>query len=208
MDPAGGDIECWTGPSGEPGLIRMASQVRYGTAPDGIVEAVAVPVGPGAQGVLAPTAGDRAEATLLATGDRLCGVLPHTEGLVGVDGGRWSRSQVTARRLAGCDVVAVVVAPTVASIEHARWLVRPLVEMFRVPVVAISVGEHPYPPSEVAGVLGVRMVGVLPWDRRGVRMLLGASSSRMWSRTALARAARGVLGQLDEVRAGELMADG
>lgn len=199
LDPAGGDVECWAGPQGEPGLIRVASALRHAAEPVGVLASEAVAVWPGVRVVLAPSSGERAESTIVAMADRLAPVLHHVDGLVVVDGGRWSRSQATARRLAGCDAAVVVVGPTLASVEHARWLVDPLVDVFGIPVIAVMVGDRPYPPGEVAPMLGVPVAGALAWDARGVRMLLGGGATRGWARSSLARSAHGVLERLGQL---------
>ncbi len=195
-DPAGGDVECWAGPRGELGLIRLAGALRHSSAPDGLLAEQALEVWPGVRAVLAPAGGDQAESTLVAIGQRLVPVLRAETGWVVVDGGRWARSQPTAGRLAGCDVIAVVLSATLTAAAHARRLVAALRETFDVPVVAVLVGDRGYPPAEIASVLDVVVVGVVPWDRRGVESLAGSGASRLWTRSALARGVRTIADQL------------
>lgn len=199
LDPAGGDVECWAGPQGEPGLIRVAGGVRHGAEPAGLLGTHAVEVWPGVRVVLAPTGAETAESTLVAIGERLAPVLRAHDGWVVADGGRWSRSQVTARRLAGCEVIGLVLSPTFAGVEHARWLVGPLTDTFGVPVVGVSVGDRPYPPADVAAALGVPVAGVTAWDPRGVQTLVTVGASRLWRRSALARSARSLLDGLERL---------
>jgi len=195
LDPSGGSIECWTGATGEPGLIRVANGLRRAIDPKMLLaHAVAAPTG--VRSVLAPTAGGLAESTIAMMGDRLVPALVELDAMVVVDGGRWSRSQSTARRVAGCDVIGVVCAPTVDGVEAARWLVDPLRSKVAGPVVLVLVGDRPYSPLEVAAVVGVPVLGVLAWDSRGVNALLTTGAGRGWSRSALARSARSMLDAL------------
>lgn len=195
LDPSGGSVECWTGATGEPGLIRVASGLRRAIDPE-LLLAHAVSAPRGVRSVLAPTAGGLAESTIAMTGDRLVPALAGLEATVVVDAGRWSRSQPTARRIAGCDVVGVVCAPTVEGVEAARWLIDPLRSTVAGSVVLVLVGDRPYRPPEVAAVVGVPLVGVLAWDARAVNALLTTGAGRGWSRSALARSARSMLGAL------------
>lgn len=198
LDPSGGSVESWTGAGGEPGLVRVASGLRRSPTPDAIVEHVTV-IPAGVRSVLAPTAGPYAESTVAMTRDRLASALRELEAVTAVlDGGRWSRSQTTAQRVAACDIVAVVCAPTIDSVEAARWLIEPLQAEVAGHVVALAVGERPYPPAEVAAAMGVPSVGALAWDPRGVSALLARGADRAWKRSPLARSARSVLTSLRE----------
>ena len=42
LDPSGGDVECWLGPVGEPGLIRVAGALRHTADPSGVLAEHAV----------------------------------------------------------------------------------------------------------------------------------------------------------------------
>lgn len=192
LDPSGGSVECWTGATGEPGLIRVANGLRRSIDPEALLaHAVSAPTG--VRSVLAPTAGALAESTIAMTGDRLVPALAELDAMVVVDGGRWSRSQSTARRVVGCDVTCVVCAPTVEGVEAARWLIDPLRSTAAGPVVVVLVGDRPYSPPEVAAVVGVPVLGVLAWDSRALNTLLTTGAGRGWSRSPLARSARSML---------------
>lgn len=199
LDPSGGSIECWTGATDEPGLTRVASGLRrpagHGAVADHIVE-----VPRGVHSILAPTAGPYAESTVAMTRDRLAPALRDLDGTtVVLDGGRWSRSQPTAHRVASCDLVGVVCAPTVDGVEGARWLIEPLQAEAAGKVVVLVVGERPYPASEVGAAVGVPAAGALTWDPRGVASLLARGAGRGWARSPLARSARTVLAHLGEL---------
>lgn len=200
LDPSGGSLECWLGGTGEPGLIRVASGLRRAADPEALA-ALAVMAPPGVWSVTAPTAGGLAESTIAATGERLVDGLRRRDRIVVVDGGRWSRSQPTAGRLTGCDVVAVVCSPSLEGVEAARWLIDPLAAVTGVPVAAVLNCDKPYSSTEVQAALGVPVVGVLPWDRRAVNVLVTTGTSRGWARSGLARAARSTLDVLRELTA-------
>lgn len=199
LDPSGGSIECWTGVTGEPGLPRVASGLRRSAGPDAVVEHVRhVPAG--VRSILAPTAGPYAESTVAMTRDRLAPGLRDLDGVTAVlDGGRWSRSQPTAHRVSACDLVAVVCTPTIHGVEAARWLVEPLQAEVAGQVVALVVGERPYPADEVGAALGVPVAGSLAWDPRGVSTLLTRGTGRGWERSSLGRSARTVLATLEDL---------
>lgn len=189
-DPAGGDVECWAGPRGESGLIRLASTLRHATEPTDTLQEHATEVWPGVRAVLAPNGREQAESTLVALGERLAWALEGVDRWVVVDGGRWARSQPTARRLVGCDVLALTLTPTLAAVAHTRSIVGSLRDTFGVPLVSVIVGERGYPPAEIGGQLGTPVGGVVPWDPRGVQALVTVGASRWWRRSPLARSMR------------------
>lgn len=205
-DPAGGDVECWAGPQGEPGLIRLAGRLRHTVEPAGVLAEHAVEVWPGVRAVLAPVGGEQAESTLMAMGERLAPVLRAADGWVVVDAGRWGRTQPTAGRLAGCDAVAMVLSPTLAGVAQAQALVAPLQKLVDGPLLGVVVGDRGYSPAEVAGAVGVPVAGVVAWDPRWVQGLLTAGASRWWHRSPLARSVRSLVDRLESMPV-ELVAD-
>jgi len=200
-DPAGGDIECWAGRRGEPGLIRVAGVLRHAPAAAGVLAEHAIEVWPGVRAVLGPVGCEQSESTLIALGELLVTAVEAAEGWVLVDAGRWARSQRTARRLAGCDVVAVVMSPTAAGVAQAAKLVEPVRQVGVAPVVGVLVGEHGYRAAEIAEATGLPIVGQLPWDPRWVQTLVTVGASRLWRRSALARSARSLTMELERVAA-------
>lgn len=199
-DPAGGDVECWAGPSGEPGLIRLAGVLRHAAEPAGLLAEHAIEVWSGVRAVLAPTSGEQAESALVAIGQRLVPVLTAESGWVVVDGGRWSRGQTTAGRLAGCDVVAVVVSPTFAAAAHAGSVVRTLRELTDAEVVVVVVGDRGYRPDEITAALGVAVLGVVPWEPWWVGSLVTSGVTRLWQHSPLASSARTLADQCAALR--------
>ncbi len=189
-DPAGGDLECWTGPHGEAGLVALATRMR----PDltgGELHNHAVEVVDGVSAVTAPTTETAMSAVLSRTADRLGPTLASVDIDVFADLGRWLPSRPTAGVLAAADLALVVCRPTLDSIEHARGLVAPGGPIEGAVAVAAAVvvgGAHPYGPSEIELALGLPVAGVLPWDPRGVVALIERGIGRPWQRSALASA--------------------
>jgi hypothetical protein len=140
--------------------------------------------------VLAPTGGEQAASTLMAIGNRLAAAMRGEDSSVVLDGGRWSRTQPTAGRLAGCDVVALALAPTLGGVAHSRGVVATLRDSFGMPVVAVLIGDRGYSPQEIAGELDVPVVGSIAWDPRGAHALVTAGASRWWRRSGHGRSIR------------------
>lgn len=198
LDPSGGSIDCWLQATGEPGLIRAASALRRQADPEALALCVTEVV-PGARALRSPSSGPLAESTIVALRDRLLSALADLDETLIVDCGRWSRSQPTAGRIAGCDVVALVCSPTIEGVEAARWQVDQLARLID-RVAIIPVGDRPYGPDELADVTGAEVVGPLAWDRRGLARLLEGGTAGGWQRTSLARSARDILQSLGFVR--------
>lgn len=198
LDPSGGDVECWLGPIGEPGLIRVAGALRHTADPSGVLAEHAVEAHPGLRVVLAPVGGEQAASTLMAIGNRLAAAMRGEDSAVVLDGGRWSRTQPTAGRLAGCDVVAVALAPTLGGVAHSRGVVATLRDSFGIPVVAVLIGDRGYSPQEIAGELDVPVVGSIAWDPRGAHALVTGGASRWWRRSAHGRSIRSFVDALAE----------
>lgn len=195
LDPAGGDLECWTGRTGEADLITLVSAMRHESNPAALL-ADARSGRVGVMSVLAPCSAAEAGATIAAAGDSLASLFASLPEVVCVDAGRWSPDQPTAERLAGCDVVAVVCRPTVAGVQHARGLIGVLRDRFAMPVVVVLVGSRPYGADEVRAVVDVSVAGTIAWDPRGAGALLRGELRRGWRRSALARSARTVFASL------------
>jgi hypothetical protein len=189
LDPSGGSIECWTDTSAEPGLLRVASALRRSVD----ITAIEIGIGqnpPNMQSILAPAQGALADSTIAAIGHRLGSALTATTRTAILDGGRWARSQPTANRLAGCDVIAIICQPTVGGIEAARGLAEQLEAEFRQPPSLLLIGDKPYRAADVVDATGLPVAGVLPWDGHAVNTLIATGPGRAWSRFPLARAAR------------------
>lgn len=205
-DPTGGDLECWCGPLGEPGLLAVATDLAREAEPDGLWAHAVEPVS-GARAIVAPTSAAAATATVLPIVDRLGPALATLDARVFMDCGRWSAAHRAAGQVGAAALVGVVCRPTLDSVEHARDLVDGLRRVNRAVAALVVGGTKPYGPDEVGAALGVAVVGVLPWDPRGVLGLVeSGSAGRAWTRSALAADARAVLDGVERV-AGEVWAD-
>jgi MinD-like ATPase involved in chromosome partitioning or flagellar assembly len=194
MDPAGGDLECWCGPHGEAGLLTAVTDMRGATA-DRLLRH-AVDVVPGVRAVLAPTTAQSVTAALkTASGAFVEAVGQLDEEVVIVDLGRWTAGGAphATALLSLASVVLVVCRSGLASVEHARALVDELREANRRVAVLMVGSTSPYPPDEVAAAVKAPVVGVLPWDSRGVGALVVQGLSRAWSRSRIAKAADDVV---------------
>jgi MinD-like ATPase involved in chromosome partitioning or flagellar assembly len=84
MDPSGGSLESWTGVSGEPGLVRVASGLRRSLDPTAVEHGV-ISVPAGVASVLAPVSGQLAESTIAAIGERLTTAIAESQRTVVLD---------------------------------------------------------------------------------------------------------------------------
>lgn len=189
LDPSGGSIECVTGLSGEPGLVRVANGLRRAVGAEVLAGNLGeAPVG--VRSLLAPSAPGLAASTIGALGARFSSALADLDADIVIDAGRWAPWQPSADRIRGSDVVGVVCVPSIAGIEAARWTASAVLEGMSCAATLVVVGDRPYRVGEIAESVEVPVVGPIPWDPRGVRSLWASGTSRGWSRSSLARSAR------------------
>lgn len=193
LDPSGGSIDCWLRGTGEPSLFPTASALRRQADATDLL-GFATSVVPGLHVIRAPTSGPLAESTIAAMTDRLVPTLSAVDTTVVIDGGRWARTQPTARRIDGCNVAALVCPPTIEGVEAVRAQIEHIEQVVD-RVVVVVVGDRPYTAEEVADATHVPTAS-LAWDRRGLAQLLDGGITRGWSRSALARSARAVMSKL------------
>ncbi len=191
IDPSGGDTEALTGITGEPGLLRVANDLRRHVDPQ-VLPAYAASAPPGVDSILSPTSGAASASLLGSMAERIGPAFSKLPMTVVADGGRWSPRQASAHRIAGSDVVLLVCRPTVSSIEHARHLVDAVRQVNRA-VSVLLVGDRPYGPVEVATALETSVVGALAWDPGAVASLWADGVSKRWARSWLARTATACL---------------
>jgi MinD-like ATPase involved in chromosome partitioning or flagellar assembly len=191
-DPAGGVLDCWCGPLGEPGLLEVATKLRS-NADAGVVWNETASVGPGVQVITGPTSPGSMSAALSAVDVTLGRALAALDASVVVDAGRWLGSGDAPAVLKASSTVVAVCRPTLDSIEHTRSLVSELSSITAFPSVLVVGGTKPYGPKEIEAALQVPVIGVLPWDPRGVTALLDPSRRRTWSGSPLATAAANAL---------------
>lgn len=191
-DPSGGDLTCWGATTGEAGLLGLASSTGV-TVTDDALWPHTTALYTGASALSAPTAAGPAAAALAVLGPGLAERLQRLPATVIVDVGRTSPHATSAELLAIADLVLVVCRPTLDGVEHARALLAGLPGPTHARAVLVVGGQRPYRPDEVADALATPVIGMLPWDPRGVRAVRGQAGPRIWTRTHLAQAARAVL---------------
>lgn len=193
MDPSGGTLGSWSGGAGEAGLIALASRLRRPEDRDVWRETTVEPL-QGVPAIVAPTAEPQARATVEEVAGRF-GIAARSalSGVVVVDAGRWSPSQVSAAQVTGCDVLALVCQSTVEGIEAARWMLDPLAVTAGAPVALLLIGDGPYPAEEVASTVGVPVAATISWDPPAAASLQARGASKTWRRTQHARSARAAL---------------
>ena len=193
LDPAGGDLEAFTGVNGESGLLRAASDPR----PEALAEC-AIEAPPGVRSLLAPTSAPEANSTILAAVEGWGATFSTVGGLVVADCGRWEKAHPAAGRLAGSDLVAAVCRPDPRGVEHVRHVINDVrAIVWPAPLAVVTIGDRPYGLAEVAAALGLAPGGTLAWDPKGAAALwaegVGQRRFRRWPSCWLARSARGVL---------------
>lgn len=203
-DPGGGDLECWCGPLGEPGLLPAVNEVRERAGADRL-RSYAATVVAGVDAIVAPCRALPAGAALRAAGEGFAAALAATDGTVLVDAGRWLPAvpSLLDAAVRSADGVLVVCRPTLAAIEHAGSVVDAVGPFASRVVVAMVGGDRPYGPKDVSAALGADVVGVLPWDSRGVATLVGRGRSQAFRRTALGIAATSVVEALELLATGD-----
>jgi len=189
-DPGGGDLECWCGPLGAPGLLGAVTELRDRSSADRVAD-FAVPVLAGVGIVAAPTRAMPVGAALRAAGEGFAAALAAIAADVFVDCGRWlaAAPPVLEAVVAAADGAIVVCRPTLAGVEHAGSALDALGRLPQQTLVVLVGGTRPYEPQEIGAALGVPVAGVLPLDPRGVTTLLERGRSRAFRRTALGIAA-------------------
>ena len=190
LDPSGGSG--WLRARGtcrdsEPTLADVARDLREEAAGEDWV-GLAVQAPPGVPAVLAPTSG-LATSTVIGEGPSRWSEQLRAPGTVVVDCGRWDRTQPTASRMVGSDLVCVVCRSTLESIEHARKWVGGVREVARCPVAVLVVGTTPYSGDEVAEALSLPLAGVLEWRQADVGALWARGASKQVLRSWLGRSA-------------------
>jgi hypothetical protein len=193
-DPAGGDLECWCGPLGVPGLLTAVTDVQEAASCERL-RSHAVEIVVGIDAIVAPTSAGPAAAALQAAGAGFVAALAALAGTVVVDCGRWQAPAppVLDLLLAETDLALVACRPTLAGVEHTRSLLPALRTAAGRVEVVLAGGDRPYGPEDISAALGVPVAGSLPWDPRGVTALVGRGTGRAFQRSALGMAAADVV---------------
>ena len=193
LDPAGGTLAAASGWAAEPSLVSLAAAARRSREPGAIWEHCQHLPGGGA--VLAAPAG--AEQTRGAAG-MLAGFLARLGELdadVLVDVGRLDPTTPMPSIATGAGRVVLVARPRLADLHALATFVEART-VGASPLEAggmglVLVGDGPYPDDEVAGALGIEVLGRLPWDPQAAELLASLpGSDRQLRLSPLVRAAR------------------
>lgn len=187
-DLDGGVLAVRYGLGREPGLTTLAAaQTVEATAwRQHCQDAGGVPV------LVGPDAPERASALWARAGDRLAAALAASDSTVVVDVGRLRPHAATAPLLPAAALAVVLVRPTAEDLVGLSHRL-PTLRRAAAEVGVVLVGSGPYTTADIAGELGVAVLGALPEDRRALAMLTRQGGSpRGLSRTRLARAAGSV----------------
>jgi hypothetical protein len=185
-DPAGGTLAAGSGWPAEPSLMSLAAAVRRGGEPALVWEHCHQL--PGGAAVLAgPSSADHARSALGMAGG-LLDRLGELGADVLVDCGRLDPASAALGFWERADRVLLAVRPRLADLHAlAGWLEgRPSDRLG-----LVTVGDGPYPDSEIADALGLAVLARLPWDPDAASALvLVPASSRELRLAPLVRAAR------------------
>jgi hypothetical protein len=195
-DPDGGSLAARTGLPSEPGLTTLATIGRR-SLPAGELDRHTQPLPGGLPVLVGPADADHAHRALHLVAERLATELhQQPDRDVVIDCGRLRTGSPAAPLAAGAELLVLVARPRLDELQHLRTALPRLTAAGHRPVLLL-VGERPYPPPEVAAVLGVPVLPSLPHDPAAADLLTGrrARAGRL-DRTPLLRAARAVADQL------------
>ncbi len=194
-DPAGGDMAARCGVSLDPGLLSLAASGRRGLDRS-IIERHAQLLPFGVLALIGPTSDEQATTTLTAIGAALGRALESALSPVFIDVGRWHARSPATELVRSSSIALLVFRPTIEGVEHARSQLASLSrEAAR--VAAVSIGERPYPPTEVRAALEVEELYVIAHDPRAARVVsTGTRPDRWLRRSPLLRSSRALAERL------------
>jgi MinD-like ATPase involved in chromosome partitioning or flagellar assembly len=194
-DAAGGDIAARCGLALDPGLLTLAASGRRGLDRSSIHRHAQL-LPSGALVLAGPTSAEQATSALTGIAPALAQTLAHETSTVIIDAGRWDPRSPATDLVASASIGALVLRPTIEGVEHARWQLRSLSDHVR-RVIAIGIGERPYPRAEVTSALGIDEMYVIENDPRAANAIgLGAAHDRWLRRSPLMRSAAALADQL------------
>jgi MinD-like ATPase involved in chromosome partitioning or flagellar assembly len=196
-DAAGGDIAARCGLSLDPGLLTLAASGRRGLDRSSIDRHTQL-LPCGALLLAGPTSAEQATSALTGVAAALAQTLTlaHETSTVIIDAGRWDPRSPATDLVASASVGLLALRPTMEGVEHARWQLHSLSEHVR-RVVAVCVGERPYPRAEVASALAVDELYLIASDARAANAIgLGVAGDRWLRRSPLMRSATVLADQL------------
>jgi hypothetical protein len=194
-DPAGGDLAARFGHHPEPGLVGLVTATRRRADPD-LLGAYAQRTTLDVDVVFAPPGGNAAGAVqeLVARGrDMLAGAA--AQRLVVLDVGRLDTRSAALPLLEWADVLLVVTVPHLELLQAVDLRRDELTTQAagRGGLRLVLRGTGAFDPTTIGRDLRLPVAGRLPEDPTGAAVLAGrARPGRGWTRTMLARAARGL----------------
>jgi len=192
-DQHGGDLALLHGVSQSPGLADLAARAKR--ADPGSSDLLAAYIRPLAAGalpaVLAPVDGAAVRAALNVLADHP-GLLEPADRTLIFDLGRADPDSPRWMWLTACDRVLLVARTDLAGLAHAKSLVERLREQGARAALAL-IESGPYPPAEAQEVLGLPLMGLLPFHPKHASAL-----------TDLEKVRAAASGRLTE-RAGQLL---
>lgn len=187
-DPAGGDVGARAGMSVDPGLLTLAAAGRRGVTEE-LVVGHTQRLASGASVLLGPPSPEQAATALVGLGPALVRTVSQRGGITFVDTGRWDPRSPATDFVQVADAIVVVFRPTLEGVEHARTRIASLGAL-QTRIVATTVGERPYTPSEVAAALDDVELHVIPHDPRAAAAIAsGVRIDRWLGRCPLVRSA-------------------
>ena len=226
FDPAGGDLGVRLGLPAGAGLAGLAASTRRPHAHHSLWP-FAHELAGGMHVLAAPPGAEQASACLhtLAAGGvlrRLAAGAATAQAVVIADGGRLDPRCPTGQAGVPAGAVLVVARPHLSDLAHLAGRLDAIGQQANLAgLVLVTGGKLPrtdpaYPAREITRALGVRVLGSLPADPRGVCALLaGRGQPAATRRLPLARAARALAESLAraapaafEAAAGPVPADG
>jgi hypothetical protein len=204
-DPAGGTLAAGSGWPAEPSLMSLAAAARRGGEAALVWEHCHEL--PGGAAVLAgPSSADHARSALgMAAG--FLGRFGDLDADVLVDCGRLDPGSAALGLWERADRVVLAVRPRLADLHAlAGWLEARPPEGHR--LGSVTVGDGPYPDSEIAYAHGPPVLARLPWDPAAASALVSVpASSRELRLAPLVRAARTLADRLATELAGTALTD-
>jgi hypothetical protein len=187
-DPAGGTLAAGSGWPSEPSLVSLAAAARRAFDPD-LIWAHCHKLPGGASVVAGPAPADQAQNALSMLGD-LSARLGELDADVLVDCGRLDRGSPALPIVGGADRAVLAVRPRLADLHAlAAWAEGHIPEGNQPGLVTI--GDGPYPDTEIAEAVGLEVLGRLPWEPDAAQALLAdPASARPLRMAPLVRAAR------------------
>ena len=185
-DASGGSLQARLGLEPGPGLLSLAAAGRHGITAKLLAEHLR-PLRPGLAVLVAPSDPRQVRASLDSLGAALADAFGHlsAEGTdVVIDLGRLG-VEPAPPLAAGLDQVIWATPPT---LDGADALAVRLGPSGLAPCSAVlTVGDGPYAPEEIAGVLALCLIGALPADPTGAGRLWAGLDAQMLWRSPLGR---------------------